>query len=308
MWKEKRMNRWIANHLGLVNFWYYDEEIFELAGGKILLRGSNGSGKSVTMQSFVPLLLDGNKAPERIDPFGTKSRKIENYLLDENTDEKTAYLYIEFKRKETDNYLTIGMGMKAVKNKPLQSWYFLITDNRRIGKELHLYRDIGQKVPLTKKQLENEIGEGGIYLESQGAYMAKVNEYLFGFDSIDAYDELLSLLINLRSPKLSKDFKPTEIYKILTDSLKVLSEDDLRPMSESMENMDSLQSSLDTYRLSKKACNTIQNQYSAYNQYCLVSKAKKVLQEKMRLEQTLKQKQQKEICLSKQKAEKIKLT
>ena len=41
--------------------------------GRMLLRGSNGSGKSVTMQSVVPLLLDGNMSPERLDPFGSRS-------------------------------------------------------------------------------------------------------------------------------------------------------------------------------------------------------------------------------------------
>ena len=101
------MNRWVANKLGLVNFWYYDEQEFELANGKLLFRGSNGSGKSVTMQSFIPLLLDGNKSPERIDPFGSRSRRIENYLIDEETNEKTAYLYIEFKRQDQEQYLTL---------------------------------------------------------------------------------------------------------------------------------------------------------------------------------------------------------
>ncbi len=68
----------------------------------MLLRGSNGSGKSVTMQSFIPLLLDGNMRPERLDPFGSRARKMENYLLEENDDrdERTGYLYMEFKRRK----------------------------------------------------------------------------------------------------------------------------------------------------------------------------------------------------------------
>lgn len=41
---------------------------FPFVKGRMLLRGSNGSGKSVTMQSVVPLLLDGNMSPERLDP------------------------------------------------------------------------------------------------------------------------------------------------------------------------------------------------------------------------------------------------
>lgn len=272
------MNSWQANKLGLINFWYYDIEEFELDDGKLLLRGSNGSGKSVTMQSFVPLLLDGNKAPERLDPFGTRSRKLENYLLDETTDEKTAYLYMEFKRKETDNYMTIGMGMKAIKNKPLQSWYFAITDNRRIGKDIWLYREGEGRIPLTKKQLENTLGAGGFYTESQKVYMAKVNELLFGFETVDQYEELLNLLINLRSPKLSKDFKPTEIYKILTESLKVLTEDDLRPMSEAMENMDGLTGRLEEYKQAQEACKFIAYHYNQYNKYNLVSKGKTVVE------------------------------
>ena len=31
------MERWIMNRLGFVNFWVYDEEVFPLKNGKILL-------------------------------------------------------------------------------------------------------------------------------------------------------------------------------------------------------------------------------------------------------------------------------
>ena len=60
-------SKWQINRVGLLDFWYYDEEEFDFLDGRMLLRGANGSGKSVTMQSFIPLLLDGNMrpAPER---------------------------------------------------------------------------------------------------------------------------------------------------------------------------------------------------------------------------------------------------
>lgn len=57
------MTKWQMNRAGLLSFWYYDDEIFEFANGKLLLRGTNGSGKSVTMQSFIPVLLDGKNHP-----------------------------------------------------------------------------------------------------------------------------------------------------------------------------------------------------------------------------------------------------
>ena len=271
----KRMdNRWIINKFGLVDFWYYDNQEFNLSDGKLLFRGTNGSGKSVTMQSFIPLLLDGNKSPERLDPFGTRSRRLENYLLDEDTEDRIAYLYIEFKRQNTETYLTLGMGMRAQTGKPIDSWYFIINDGRRVGRDIYLYKNLEGKVALTKKQLQNELGEACFFTESQQKYMGKVNEFLFGYEEVEGYEELLNLLIQLRSPKLSKDFKPTEIYNILTNSLKLLSEDDLRPMSESMENMDQLQNSLEEKERAFKAANNIKHHYDKYNRYCLYEKAK----------------------------------
>src|SRR5699024_11444819 len=112
--------------------------------GKLLLRGSNGSGKSVTMQSILPILLDGKKSPDRLDPFGSRARKMEDYLLGEkeivDRDERTGYLFLEYKRENTNQYITTGIGMQARRHKNMHSWYFVITDNRRIGEDFFLYR------------------------------------------------------------------------------------------------------------------------------------------------------------------------
>jgi len=270
-------NRWVINRAGLLNFWYYDEEEFHFSDGKLLLRGANGSGKSVTMQSFIPLLLDGNKSPERLDPFGSRARKLENYLLGEEEygkDESTGYLYMEFKKKKTGNYLTIGMGLKAKRGKTPGFWGFAITDGRRIGKDFFLYKEMGEKVPLSKKELKNRIGEGGEVKESQKEYMGMVNKYLFGFDEIEDYDELIKLLIQLRTPKLSKGFRPTVIYEILNNSLQPLSDDDLRPMSEAIENMDNIKSRLEDLKISKKAADRFKNAYDQYNRYILFERSK----------------------------------
>ena len=72
-------SKWQINRVGLLDFWYYDEEEFDFLDGRMLLRGANGSGKSVTMQSFIPLLLDGNMRPERpgsLWPQGKKNGKL----------------------------------------------------------------------------------------------------------------------------------------------------------------------------------------------------------------------------------------
>ena len=274
-------NRWIINRIGLLNFWYYDEEEFDFTGGRLLLRGANGSGKSVTMQSFIPLLLDGNKSPERLDPFGSRARKLENYLLgeeDTGENERTGYLYMEFKKAQSDQYLTLGLGLHAKRGRPMDFWGFALTDGRRVGRNFQLVKETGEKVPLTKQELKNRVGEGGEVHERQKDYMAMVNRLLFGYDRLEEYDELIKLLVQLRTPKLSKDFKPTVIYDILTNSLQPLSDEDLRPMSEAIENMDNIKSRLDQLQESKKATDRLGREFDKYNTFLLWEKAGKYLQ------------------------------
>lgn len=290
-------DRWMINKIGLVNFWYYDEEEFDFSNGKLLLRGSNGSGKSVTMQSFIPLLLDGNKSPERLDPFGSRARKLETYLLGEEDmgeDERTGYLYMEFVKPSTEHCLTVGIGLRARRGKSVDFWGFSITDGRKIGKEFFLYKEMGEKVPLSKIELRNRIAEGGEYHESQRDYMAMVNKLLFGFENPDDYDELIKLLIQIRTPKLSKEFKPTVIYGIMNNALQPLSDEDLRPMSEAIENMDNIKSQLEILKDSQKAAERLKNEYDRYNQHMIFEKANALIDAKKKLDHSVKEMQTQE--------------
>ena len=270
-------SRWQASKIGLINFWYYDEQEFPFVKGRMLLRGSNGSGKSVTMQSVIPLLLDGNMSPERLDPFGSRDRKMSSYLLEEDDEreERTGYLYLEFRREESDVWLTIGMGIRARRGKPLDKWYFSLTDGRRIGKDFRLYKETDEKVPLSKKELENRIAGGGQVFERQTDYMEYVNRQIFGFESTEEYKEMIDLLIQLRTPKLSKDFKPSVVNDILSDSLQPLSDEDLRPMSEAIENMDTMNMNLKAREAARQAAEKIQRVLDRYSRLVLFEKAER---------------------------------
>lgn len=268
-------SNWMINRVGLIDFWYYDEEEFWFSKGRMLLRGANGSGKSVTMQSLIPLLLDGNMRPERLDAFGSRARKMDNYLLEEEDDreERTGYLYMELVREESEEYLSFGIGLRARKNKPLDSWYFHIHDGRRIGRDFLLYKKLDGKVALTKTELKNRIGEGGRVLDEQREYMALVNKVLFGFETEEEYKELLDLLIRLRAPKLSKELKPTVLSEVLSSSLRPLSEDDLKPMADAIEKMDETKLNLDSLKESLLSAKQIEKVYRLYNEVVLSGKA-----------------------------------
>ena len=183
---------------------------------------------------------------------------------------------MEFCKKQTKQYLTIGMGLRAKKNSGVTFWGFLINDGRRIGKDFYLYKDLGNKIPLTKAELKNRIGEGGQVVDTTAEYAMMVNNNIFGFESLAEYQEFIKLLIEIRTPKLSKDgFKPSIITEIMSNSLRGLSDEDLKAVSESIENMNKTKEQLESLQISEKALKQIMTPYENYNKYVLYSKAKK---------------------------------
>lgn len=270
--------RWRMSRVGLLNFWYYDEEIFETEEGRLILRGANGSGKSVTMQSFLPLVLDGDKRSHRLDPFGSRDRRIEYYLLGESDSGKTdvtGYLWMEFVHPSRGLTKTIGIGLRARRNAAsVQFWGFRLDDGRRIGENFWLYDrnrwlETQERVPYGRAELEKAIASGGEVVHDQASYRDMVNKQLFGFADAEAFQDLLHLLIQLRSPKLSKDFKPSAIYEILHGSLPPLQEEDLRPLSEVLEDMDQIADRLDELRLHKRETERLNDVYDRYNKRML---------------------------------------
>jgi len=270
------MEQWKMHRLGFRNFWLYDKEDFLVENGHLLLRGSNASGKSITTQSFIPFILDGNRSPERLDPFGSRDRKMEYYLLGDNErEESTGYLFLEFKKQGLDVYLTIGIGLRAQKGKTMDFWGFCLCDGRRIGHDFELYEKLGKDMlPLTKQKLKNVIADPENWAESPGAYKKLVNDRLYQFPDIRQFDQMVQLLINVRAPKLSKDFRPTLVKEILRDSLQVLSDDDLSAMVSTMERMDELTDTLQGYQDALKSASIIRNEYTRYNQFALGRKGK----------------------------------
>ena len=273
-------DRWKMNRIGFVNFWLYDEEDFEFVDGKLLLRGQNGSGKSITTQSFIPFVLDGDRTPSRLDPFGSSDRRMEYYFLgEEGRDDATGYLFLEFKKADTEEYRTIGIGQRAKRGKPMDFWGFVLLDGKRIGYDLWLYKEVGSsKIPMDKREMKATLGEDNFFTDSQSEYKKYVNQYIFGFRKAEQYEQFIKLLVKVRAPKLSKEFKPTKVYEILNDSLQTLTDEDLRAMVDAMEKMDEIQDSLEILERAFADIKVIRTEYTRYNQYMLGRKAQAYLQ------------------------------
>lgn len=299
---------WKMNRIGFVNFWLYGEEIFEFVDGKLLFRGQNGSGKSITTQSFIPFILDGDRTPSRLDPFGSSDRRMEYYFLgEEGRDEATGYLFLEFKKEQTREYRTIAIGQRARRGKPMDFWGFVILDGRRVGIDIDFYKETGStKIPNDKQLMRKTLGEDVPFTDVPGEYKALVNKYLFGFLRPEQYEQFIKLLVKVRAPKLSKEFKPTKVYEILNESLQTLTDEDLRAMVDAMEKMDGIQENLEQLQRAFSEVKIIRNEYIRYNQYMLARKGQAYLEKRQEVEklqnELSQQEQQKQEYLSEQTA------
>lgn len=288
--------RWQMNKLGFVNFWLYDQEEFLFSEGRLLLRGENGAGKSVTTQSFIPFMLDGDLRPYRLDSFGSKDRKMSYYLLGDQKEESTGYLYLEFIKPQQHIYRTLVVGLRAKRNSSnVDFWGFCLSDGRRIGVDFALYETKGsQHISLTRQEAHNRFGDGENWVERGSDYKQMVNRMLFGCAEEEQYDRLLRLLVQLRKPKLSKDFSPHLVREILNASLQPLSEDDIAPLVNSMEKMDEIEVHLDNLRQSLHAARQLRNEYTRYNQYMLGKKGEYYLTARKSVQDRKSEAQQKE--------------
>lgn len=275
------MERWIMNRLGFVNFWVYDTEEFPFRNGRLLLRGLNGSGKSITTQSCIPYILDGDRTPSRLDPFGTKDRKMEYYLLgdpDSGKEESTGYIYLEFKKPESGQYRTVGIGLHARKGMKMNTWGFCVLDGRRVGFDIMLYREAGtEKIPLDAKTLREELGDKNPFTEKPTEYKAIVAKHIFDIDgeSIADFEQLTNILIKTRSSKLAskENLKPEQLYAILNESLQTLSDDELQPMVDAMNKIEEIHHKVDEMNNVLREVKFVTSEYDRYNRYMLWKKA-----------------------------------
>ena len=74
-----------------------------------------------------------------------------------------------------------------------------------VSVRISFYTRIQEKrLHFPKKSWKNRIGDGGRVIDRQVDYMEYVNRQIFGFETTEEYKEMIDLLIQLRTPKLSR--------------------------------------------------------------------------------------------------------
>jgi uncharacterized protein (TIGR02680 family) len=267
--------RWKPLRAGLIDMFYYDQEEFWFHDGRLLLRGNNGTGKSKVLALTLPFLLDGDLAPHRVEPDGDRQKRMEwNLLLGGKhpSPERLGYTWLEFGRKGaygTEEYCTIGCGLKAVAGRGIARHWFFVT-SQRPGAELRLLPD--SRVPLTREKLREEIGQHGFVYDRAADYRRAVDEHLFGLGP-HRYEALVNLLVQLRQPQLSK--KPDEklLSRALTEALPPLSPGLVTTVAEAFRGLDEERDALRSLAEAQEAATAFLGHYRRYARVAAKRKA-----------------------------------
>ena len=97
--------RWRLSRAGIVNVWFYLDNEFTLSGGRMILRGTNGSGKSRALEMLLPFLLDADR--RRMDATGAARVSLDELMRAgaQGQSNRTGYLWLELARP--GEYLTV---------------------------------------------------------------------------------------------------------------------------------------------------------------------------------------------------------
>ena len=92
--------RWRLSRAGIVNVWHYLDNEFDLSGGRMILRGTNGSGKSRALEMLLPFLLDADR--RRMDATGAARVNLDELMRTgaQGQSNRTGYLWLELCRSE----------------------------------------------------------------------------------------------------------------------------------------------------------------------------------------------------------------
>ncbi|MEJ2888911.1 TIGR02680 family protein [Actinomycetospora aeridis] len=219
--------RWKPSRAGILNVYQYQDEVLDFAGGRLLLRGVNGSGKSTAMNMLLPFLLEADV--RKIDAAGEQRGVLRSWMLSDHDDtQRTGYLWIEFER--AGEYRTVGCGIRANRSTDRVAVWWFSTD-RRVRIDLRLTE---AEVPFSIDVLRSELGHRGQVFTSTAEYRAEIARRFFGGVDPTAYFRLLH---QVRNPRVG-DRIDTDLPRTLREALPPVPEDAVHDAAQPLEDLE----------------------------------------------------------------------
>jgi hypothetical protein len=285
--------RWRPSRAGILNVYQYEDETLHFAGGRLLLRGVNGSGKSTAMNMLLPFLLEADT--RRIDAAGEQTGVLKSWMLADNDEtQRTGYLWIEFARPDSEvaggvHYHTVGCGIRANRSTDRAStWWFSTPRRARIDFAL-----TNGRVPLAVDALRAELGTEAVFAQHQVRdYRAEVSRRFFGGADPSGY---FALLHQVRNPRVG-DRIDADLPRRLLEALPPVPEDAVADAAQPLEDLESHRLNVRALTQTDRALNSMLETYRHYARRVLrvaderasaaVTTARSALQQRGRLRAT----------------------
>ena len=249
--------RFRPTRAGVINLWDYVDEEWAFAGGRLALRGHNGSGKTKALEVLFPFVLDGVADSRRLDPFSGENRTMKSNLLYRGQESEYGYAWMEFARP--GKTVTLILGLRAHRNSDGVRLSFYVT-GRRLGVDFGLLS--ADSRPLTERQLKSVL-EPDAWRKTATEYRDLVDHRLFGLGR-ERYAQLLDLLLALRRPLLAKDLDPGKVSDTLTSGLSPVDDDLVQQAARDFENLAAVQKLFDDLTAANAAVQDFLTHYVAY--------------------------------------------
>ena len=263
-------SRWHLNRAGILNVYQYGNEVLHFKGGRLLLRGVNGSGKSTAMNMLLPFLLTTREG--RIDAAGDQSGILKSWMLNGRDDaQPVGYLWIEFRRG--GEFLVCGCGIKANRQADsVNTWWFITT--KRPGIDLDL---VAGGTALSSEALRSVLDGDEVFSRARRPdYRRAVEQLLFGGASIDQHVRLIN---KVRSPRVG-DRIDLELRDYLVDALPQVSE---RALIEAAQPLEDLEEHRRSVAETARTLDAVRGLLDVYRSYCLSDLSRRVAEGRERL-------------------------
>jgi len=244
---------------GIINMWDYRDEEFCFAGGWLVLRGPNGSGKTKALEVLFPFVLDGRIDSKRLNPFAAEDRTMKSNLLFRGAENAVGYVWLELRHRGTGEAVTIGVGLHAARHRDTPVRWHFVADGRA-GVDFSLIT--GDDRPMTRKQLAEQIGEQSLY-SSPAEYRTAIDQRLFGLGT-ERYEQLLTLILTLRRPQLAKNLDPVKLSDTLTEGLRPVDDDLIAEAARSFDDMEAVATTLEGLTAADEATRAFLGSYATY--------------------------------------------
>ncbi len=262
--------RWSLHRAGIVNVWQYDRIELGFAGGRMLLRGKNGAGKSKALEVLLPFLFDGDT--RQLDATG-RDRTTVSWLMTDGrpNGNHVGYLWLELRCLHPDGtstFQTLGAGLKAsTATRRHDSWFF-ITD-RRPGVDLDL-EAAGEC--LSAERLKEALGDDAV-TTSGTEHRRRVGRRIFGLVDEARYRNLLHLLHRLRDPNIGNRVEAGELASVLSEALPPIDERVLVEAAGHFDDLDSIREQVDRSGKTAQALGQFLGAYQGYTRTVLARRA-----------------------------------